>query len=656
MTSRKSHAKNVGPLKQAETIIEIASRFGPLIEALPDVVYVKDLSLRNLAVNARYERLVKRSRDAILGHTDEDLLPPTLAASCRAADLSVLKSGLAQRYEQVGDDGTVFDTVKAPLLGEDGTAIGLIGVSRDVTDYKRVESALRRAEERLGRVVSEAPVVLFQIDRRGVITLSEGRGLAALGLKPGQAVGASVFEMYAHNPAILESVRRALAGEAFSVVTKEAGLWFEIHYQPQRGAGGKVESLLGVATDVTARVESEVEVQRLLAVEKDLRDEAEKASRAKDDFLALLSHELRTPMTAMMGWTYLLRQKEVGSPEFNQALEIIERNMHLQAQIIEDLLDVSKIFTGRMRVEQRSLDLSAIVRAAIDVVRPVAQAHGVSLDLGPLSSIMVVGDPERLQQVAWNLLSNALKFTPDAGKVLVRLKRSRDTVELTITDSGIGILAEYLPHVFDPFSQAERALTREHRGLGLGLAIVRHIVELHGGSVKAESAGTGCGSTFSVRLPIMAEARAQAPAPGALPPGGLEILYASLPRLDGVRVLLVEDEPHLRKMLEASLKGLGADVEAAASAAAALAAMDKRVPDVLISDLGMPGTDGYALIRKVRARPADQGGEVPAAALTTQTRVEDRTQVLMAGFQMYLPKPVEPAELAAAVRSLARRK
>lgn len=638
-----------GPLTRAETIVEFAKRFGPLLEALPDVVYVKDLSLINLAVNARYVELTGQPREAMLGHTDEELLPPALAASCRAADESILKSKQPQRFEQLSDDGTIFDTVKAPLFGDVGEVIGLIGVSRDVTEYKRTE-------ERLKKVIAEAPIVLFQLDRKGVFTLSDGRGLQALGLKPGQVVGVSVFAVYAHNPAILESARRALAGEEFSVITQEGGLWFETHFAPQRDAAGTVTGVLGVAVDVTERMASEHEVHRLLVIEKDLRAEAEKDSRSKDEFLALLSHELRTPMTAMMGWTYLLRRKEMGSPEFTQALEIIERNMHLQAQIIEDLLDVSKIFTGRMRMDQRALDLAPIVRAAVDVVRPVAEIHGVTIDLGTLPSVMVGGDPERLQQVVWNLLCNSLKFTPDGGKIMLRLRKGRDGIELTITDTGIGIAAEYLPHVFDPFSQAERALTREHRGLGLGLAIVQHIVELHGGSVKAQSEGAGCGSTFTLRLPAMLDAKASVPAPGAMPPGGLEILYASLPRLEGVRVLAVYSEPQPLKMLKAALKGLGAEVEGVRSASEALAALGRRVPDVLLIDLGMADLDGYALIREVRERSAEKGGDVPAAALMTKTRVEDRTQVLLAGFQMYLPKPVEPAELAAAVRSLARRK
>ena len=645
-----------GPLTRAEAVTSIVKSCGMLMDSMPDLIYVKDITLRNLAVNSAYERYAGRPRAAILGHTDEELLPQKLAAQCYKTDKKVLDTGLALREEQDSGNGTVFETVKAPVYSPAGEMLGIIGISRDVTAQRASERALRAAEERLMKVVADAPLVLFELDSKGVFTLSEGRGLKALGLTPGQVVGRSVFELYAHNEAVLDSIRRAMAGECFSVMTEEAGMTFETHYAPRRDDAGAVSSVLGVAVDVSDRRRSDSEIERLLKSEKELRQEAEQASRAKDDFLALLSHELRTPMTAMMGWTYLLKQKEVGSSEFNQALDVIERNMHLQAQIIEDLLDVSKIFTGRMRVDQRVVDLGALLRAAVDVVRPAAQAHSISIDLGPTAEVRVSGDPERLQQVCWNLLSNAMKFTPEGGKVLVRLKRSRSGVELTVTDTGAGIPAEYLPHVFDPFSQAEQAITREHRGLGLGLAIVRHIIELHGGSVSAHSEGPGCGSTFTVKLPLPHETPRLVPAPGSLPAGAREVLYASLPRLEGIRVLVVQDEAEERRNIVEALTGLGAEVDAASSAADAMKRFAKKVPDVLVADLLMKGEDGYALIRRIRALSAAKGGEVPAAAMTGQTRLEDRTQVLIAGFQMYLPKPVEPVELAAVVRSLARKK
>lgn len=644
------------PLSEAEVVAGFSARFAGIIEVMPDLVYFKDRSLRNLAVNDAYCRIIGKSREDILGHTDEDILPPELALQCRRSDEEVLVTGRAVRMEQTTASGEVFDTYKAPFPDEKGKVIGLIGVSRVVTGYKKSEAALRRAEERLLRVIADTPVVLFQVDQRGIFTLSEGHGLKALGLRPGQVVGRSVFELYAKNPTILDQMRRALAGEAVVAQVEEGGQVFEAHYAPQRDSHGAVESVLGVAVDITERAHATREIERLLDSERALRGEAEKASRSKDDFLALLSHELRTPMTAMIGWAYLLRRKEPGGPEFGQAFDIIERNMHLLSQIIEDLLDVSKIFTGRMRVDQRSVDLAPILRAAIDVVRPAAQAHNVIVDAGALPGVMVSGDPERLQQVFWNLLSNALKFTPDGGKLMVRLRKVKDGAEVTVTDTGVGIPAEFLPHVFDLFTQAEKAMTREHRGLGLGLAIVRHLVELHGGTVKADSEGPGTGATFTVRLPLVSDPKTSAPAPGAMPAGALELLYASLPRLDGLKVLVVDDETESRRTLESALKGLGAEASSVASADEGLLALEGPLPDVLLCDLAMPGTDGYAFIRTVRARPPEKGGDVPAAALTTQTRVEDRTQLLMAGYQMYLPKPVDPAELAAAVKALARRR
>lgn len=644
------------PLSEAELVAGHAARFSAIIEAMPDLVYFKDRSLRNLAVNAAYCKVIGKAREDILGHTDEEVLPAELALQCRRSDEEVLLTNRAVRMEQVSDSGEVFDTYKAPFPGTDGRTIGIIGVSRVVTSYKKDAESLRRAEERLLRVIADTPVILFQVDHRGIFTLSEGHGLKALGLRPGQVVGRSAFDLYSRNPVILDQLRRALGGEALVAELEESGQFYETHYAPQRGPDGLVESVLGVAIDITERSRASREIARLLESEKALRSEAEKASRSKDDFLALLSHELRTPMTAMIGWAYLLRRKEPGGPEFGQAFEIIERNMHLLSQIIEDLLDVSRIFTGRMRVDQRSVDLAPILRAAIDVVRPAAQAHNVVLDAGNLPSVFVSGDPERLQQVFWNLLSNALKFTPDGGKVMIRLRKLKDGAEVTVTDSGVGIPPEFIPHVFDLFTQAEKAMTREHRGLGLGLAIVRHIVELHGGAVKAESEGQGTGATFTVRLPLVTETKRPVPAPGAMPAGALEILYASLPRLEGLKVLVVDDETESRRALESALKGLGAETASAASSEDAMASLDEGVPDVIICDLAMPGTDGFAFIRAVRERSLAKGGDVPAAALTTQTRVEDRTQLLMAGYQMYLPKPVDPGELAAAVKALARRR
>jgi PAS domain S-box-containing protein len=394
------------------------------------------------------------------------------------------------------------------------------------------------------------------------------------------------------------------------------------------------------------------------AAEKErLYREAHEASRLKDEFLATVSHELRTPLTAILGWAHMLRTGQFDGKSAANAFETIERNARAQAQLIEDLLDVSRIITGKLRIDVRPIDPNSFIEAAIEAVRPAAEAKGVRLQkVIDTGLVTVSGDPVRLQQVVWNLLSNAIKFTPRGERVQVRLERVNSHVEIVVSDTGAGIAPDFLPHVFDRFRQADGTTTRHHGGLGLGLAIVRHLVELHGGTVKAESGGEGQGATFTVLLPVApvyspeaSEARIHPAARETLP------MFECPDRLDGLRVLVVDDEADTREMLKAGLGQCGAGVTTAGSAAEALSEIRKSPPDVLISDIGMPDEDGYALIQQVRALAAEQGGHVPAIALTAYARTEDRLHALRAGYQMHVTKPVELSELAAVVASLAKR-
>jgi hypothetical protein len=333
-----------------------------------------------------------------------------------------------------------------------------------------------------------------------------------------------------------------------------------------------------------------------------------------------------------------------------RGLEVIERNVRAQTQLIEDLLDVSRIVTGKLRVEVRPIELVPVVEAGLDAVRPSAEAKDihVEVNLDRIES-KVLGDPDRLQQVVWNLASNAVKFTPKGGRIEVRLEKADSHAQLSVHDNGKGISKDFLPYVFDRFRQADSTSTRKYGGLGLGLAIVRHLVELHGGTVNAESPGPDQGATFTVRLPLMEE-RVEPARPGQGAEGG----NASM-RLDGVKVLVVDDELDMRDFLSVSLRQYGADVTALASVGEAVEALEREKPDVLVSDIGMPGEDGYALIRKVRALGPERGGQVPAAALTGFAQDEDTTRVLSAGYQVHLPKPVEPSQLAHVVGTLAGR-
>ena len=387
-----------------------------------------------------------------------------------------------------------------------------------------------------------------------------------------------------------------------------------------------------------------------------LLEEAEAANRTKDEFLATMSHELRTPMTAILGWSQLLRSDKLNEADRPRALEVIERNARAQVKLIDDLLDVSRIITGKLRLDVRMVNLAAVVEAAVDALRPTAEAKAIRLQvlLDPLAG-PVSGDTDRLQQVVWNLLSNAIKFTPKGGRVQVRLERINSHVEVTVSDSGNGINAEFLPHVFERFRQADGRTTRAHGGLGLGLAIVRQLVELHGGTVHVESGGEGQGATFIVGLPLMVMRREMDTPERRHPTSGGERAVDCPPALAGLQVLVVDDEADTRELLRAVLEQCGSEVRTAGSAAEALALIAESKPDVLVSDIGMPEEDGYELIGKVRGLEAGLNERVPAIALTAYARLEDRIRALNAGFQVHVPKPIEPAELIAVVASLTGR-
>ncbi|MEA2562455.1 MAG: hypothetical protein QOH06_3959 [Acidobacteriota bacterium] len=408
------------------------------------------------------------------------------------------------------------------------------------------------------------------------------------------------------------------------------------------------------------------ELSGAIVREQEARKQAEEANRIKDEFLATLSHELRTPLNAILGWAQVLRTGKVDESTTARALEAVERNARAQAQLISDLLDVSRIITGKLRLELTPVELPRIIDAALDSVRPAADAKGirirVTLDrsmggIGPL-----VGDPDRLQQVIWNLLSNAIKFTPQGGSVEVRLGQKDGQAEIAVQDTGSGVRPDFVPYVFDRFRQAESSTTRQYGGLGLGLSIVRHMVELHGGTVRVESAGEGQGSTFTVCLPIRlgVEGGMMEGIPGTLTerrqrPGEDVPDMVRSKILTGLRVLVMDDEADTRDLLVTALEQCGAQVTAVPNVPDALASLDRVLPDVLLSDIGVPGEDGYSLIRKLRARSAELGGNLPAAAVTAYARSEDRIRALAAGFQAHLAKPIDPAELVATIAALAGR-
>lgn len=419
---------------------------------------------------------------------------------------------------------------------------------------------------------------------------------------------------------------------------------------------GQLRGFGKILRDFTERKRAEDEREQLLKREQEARSEAEAANRMKDEFLATLSHELRSPLNAMLGWIRLLNTRKFDEATTKRALETIERNAKSQAQLVEDLLDVSRIIRGKLRLNVRPLELVTVINAALETVRPAADAKEIRLQLvlDPAAG-QVAGDSDRLQQVIWNLLSNAIKFTSKGGRVQVRLERVNSHVEIMVTDTGLGINPEFLPYVFERFRQADSSTSRSYSGLGIGLAIVRHLVELHGGTVHAYSQGEGQGATFTVKLPLIPVLLEVNNSERVHPKVEQGVSFDNSPALNGVCVLVVDDEADARDFVVAVLEMCGAEVIAVSSAFDAVQVISQQKPHVLVSDIGMPGEDGYSLISKVRTLPKELGGDIPAVALTAYARAEDRMRSLKEGFQMHLSKPVAPAELVTVVASLVKK-
>jgi PAS domain S-box-containing protein len=525
--------------------------------------------------------------------------------------------------------------------------------------FLRREAALRESETQLRAILEGALDAVVGMDANGDVIDWNAQAEATFGYTRAEAVGRRLAELIIPSP-LREAHYKGL--ERYFETGEAPILNRRVEVEAQRKDGSRVPIELAItvvkgwgfyrfnafARDISDRRAADTERNRLL-------EEAREANRMKDEFLAMLSHELRTPLSAIVGWAHMLRTGGLDEPTVARAIETIDRNAKVQNQLIEDILDVSRIVAGKFHLDMRSVDLVRIVEAAIDTVSPLAASRGVQLrqdlsaEIGPCCP--AIGDPDRLQQVVWNLLTNAIKFTPRGGVVTVEVRRQDDPAEfeIVVRDTGQGISADFLPHIFERFRQAGTG-ARRHGGLGLGLSIVRHIVEMHGGTVMATSAGEGQGSVFTLRLPVVEVGEDGQRMPAlSREEGGLE----EAPRLDGVRVLVVEDEADARHLLAAVLQKRGARVFMAASGAEALEMLERDRPDVLLSDIALQDQDGYDLIRKVRSLSAERGGRIPAAALTGYGRLEDRMRALSAGFQLHAAKPVEPAELIAVVASLA---
>jgi len=557
-----------------------------------------------------------------------------------------------------------FKTRALSLRREDGEIVKWFGTNTDIEEHKRIEASLRISEERLraerdfsDKTVDSLPGVFYLFDQQGKFlrwnkNLEEITGYRAdeitrmsplefISEEDRIAVERKIEEVFVSGEASIEA--RLLAKDGRDTPYFFTGMRIVIDGRP---------CLIGNGLDITELKRAEEERKRLLAREREARAEAEGANRLKDEFLATVSHELRSPLNAILGWARLLRAPKVREEQLERALEIIERNAQAQARLIEDLLDVSRIVSGKLRVRMRPVSLNRTVEGVVADMRPSAEAKRIDLRLTKSGEeINTIGDAERLQQVVWNLLSNAIKFTPDDGRIEVGLKRVDERVELRVSDTGRGISPDFLPHIFDRFRQANRTDAGARAGLGLGLAIVQYIVEAHGGSVMAESPGVGQGATFTVNLPMAQVSPVAVP---AVERRQSRLEAGASPSLSGVRVLVVDDDEDARDVLSASLKNYGAEVTTAAGASQALDILAVEKKDVLVSDINMPGMDGYELIRRVRTMRPEQGGRIPAVALTAYARAEDRVQALQTGYQMHVTKPVEPAELEVVVATLAK--
>ncbi|MEP0760636.1 response regulator [Trichocoleus sp. DQ-A2] len=540
-------------------------------------------------------------------------------------------------------------------------------VKRQAAQLTAVNLELKQSEERFRSLSACSPLGIFMTDIEGRCTYANPRCQAICGLTPNVETGtlASLYEegwlqsvhpedrdrVYRHWSTCM-SIGQECSNEFRCQTPEEIVRWVYLRSSPMLTDTGELIGHVGTLEDITERKAAE-EARAQMIREQVARQEAEAANRIKDEFLATLSHELRTPLNSMLGWTQLLRSRKYDEKTTARALETIERNAKLQAQLIEDILDVSRIIRGKLRLNICQVNLVPVIEAALDAVRPAAEDKGIQLESVLDRAVeLVPGDPNRLQQVVWNLLSNSIKFTSSGGKVQVRLFKDGDRAQISISDTGVGISPDFLPYIFDRFRQADSTTTRRYGGLGLGLAIVHNLVGLQGGTIEARSEGEGKGSTFIVKLPVVSDQLKTCDLESIS--SGKKVASASPPSLETLQVLVVDDDTDTRDFLRAALEQYHAQVTAVASVQEAMQALEHLKPDVLVSDIGMPNEDGYGLIRKVRALESQRGEtSIPAIALTAYARGEERSQALEAGFQVHLPKPVEAIKLIASVANLA---
>jgi len=683
-------ARDITDRKDADRTLK---RLAAVVESSDDAIVAKDLNSTIISWNRAAERMFGYTAEEAIGHSVRMIIPDDLQAEEDMVLARIRSGGLVDHYEtrrrrKDGSEVLVSLTV-SPIVDATGRVTGASKIARDITEQSRLRAAAREQALQTERLSETGAMVAASLDRNTIAQRVTDAATALTQAEFGAFVHTGVssstdYTLSSYTAPPRDVVRRFLERRWDTLVastfhgaavirlddvadaTETETPWVIRSYLavPVKTAAGEVfggllfgSSASAAFTEQHERIASAIAAWASLALENArLYLTAREADRLKDEFLAVLSHELRTPLNAIVGYARLLRGGLLSGVKMERGLETLERNANALTQIVEDVLDISRIVAGKIRLDVQPVDLSTIVQNAASTVQPAADAKSIRIEtivdpgVGPVS-----GDPGRLQQVAWNLLSNAVKFTPKNGRVQVRVERVNSHVEVAVSDTGVGINPEFLPYVFERFRQADGSLSRKAGGLGLGLSIVRHIVEMHGGSVMAASDGEGHGATFKVRLPLMivhastVDAKREHPRTEWAPP------LASLADLTGIRVMAVDDEEDALGLLRVVLEAAGAEVITSSSAEAALNQVADAKPHVLVVDLGMPAVDGFQFITRLRGSDDAEVRNIPAAALTAFARSEDRTKALRSGFEMHLAKPVDPGELVASVATLVRR-
>src|SRR5262245_4823238 len=637
-----------------ESVIIMTARLEP---PGPEIVYVNPAFSKMTGYAP--EEVVRKTAHILQGpETDRSVL----SRMCKDCVGGKVFHGETINYRK---DRSVFqlEWTAGPVRDDHGQVTHFATALRDLTVRWRVEDELRRSEEELRSLFDLSAIGMAQVSSEGRYLRVNRKYCQMVGYSEQELLHLTIYDVTHPDDrdASVAKVNSSFTGEPeeYSIekryVRKDGEIiWALVNWTIVRDAEGRPLHSVANIQDITARKQAEEEREELLLRERAARETAEAATRSKDEFLAVVSHELRSPLNAILGYAALLRYGSLDAREAKQAVDVIERSGKAQGRLIDDLLDTARIISGKLTIAVGPVDLVSVIGESVQTIHPAAEAKGVSLHAElPPEIGQITGDPVRLQQIVWNLLSNAIKFTPQEGHVEVRLERVDPHIRITVSDTGKGISTDFLPYVFERFQQSDTSSARRHGGLGLGLALAKYLVELHGGTIEAASAGENQGASFRVTLPVRAVATPIGEAEGA------PVTVKSSEELACVRALVVDDEDDARELLKAALNHYGACVIAVSSAAEAYTLITSTPPqgglDVMVADIGMPDEDGYSLIRRVRESEWARGAYIPAVALTAYGRAEDRMRALKAGFQMHVAKPVDPDELAIVITSIVRR-